>query len=413
LTATSDLLMSRILYSWELGEDLGHTSNFLPLAASLRSRGHEIVAALRELPRSDILGKHGITLFQAPLWQGPPHGLPNPPLSFAEILFHFGYLDGAGLVGMLRGWRSLLRLVAPDLMIADHAPTALLAARTLGIPSATFGHGFFLPPSVSPMPNMRPWMQVPFQRLIDSERRALTVINGALAEFGARALDRLADIYDVADHFLMTYSELDHYPGRGAARYEGVILSAEEGLIPDWPADGGKKVFAYLKPHYADFEKLLIALAALDCRVIVYCPGLGARDALPFQDRRIHISAHPYNIHRAAAECDLAICHGGQGTVVASLLAGKPLLLLPLQLEQHLLSLRAAEFGAGVMIDFEVRDKDFAGAAKHLLDDPRFALRARDFALRYGDLAQDRIIASIADRCERILAIPGDRMDRL
>src|SRR5260370_30794203 len=105
--------------------------------------------------------------------------------------------------------------------------------------------------------------------------------------------------------------------------------------------------------------------------------------------------------------------HGGQGPGDESLTAGKPILPVPLLLEQHLLSLRVAEFGAGVMIDFEVRDKDFAGAAKHLIDDPRFALRARDFALRYGDLAQDRIIASIADRCERILAIPGDRMDRL
>src|SRR5260221_13195072 len=166
--------MSRILSSWDLGETLGHTTNFLPVAASLRWGGHEIVAALRELPRSDILGKHGITLFQAPLWQGPPHGLPNPPLSFAEILFHFGYLDGAGLVGMLRGWRSLLRLFAPDLMIADHAPTALVAARTLSVPSATFGHGFFLPPSVSPMPNLRPCMQVPFQPPVHTARLAVT-----------------------------------------------------------------------------------------------------------------------------------------------------------------------------------------------------------------------------------------------
>ena len=48
----------------------------------------------------------------------------------------------------------------------------------------------------------------------------------------------LQSIRDVADHFLMTYSELDHYQGRSAARYEGVILSADDGLNPEWPADG-------------------------------------------------------------------------------------------------------------------------------------------------------------------------------
>jgi hypothetical protein len=46
------------------------------------------------------------------------------------------------------------------------------------------------------------------------------------------------------------------------------------------------------------------------------------------------------------------------------------------------------------------------GAAKRLLDDPRFAVRARDFARRYGDLRQERIIA---DRCVRIPCQPSRR----
>ncbi|HSN17577.1 MAG TPA: glycosyltransferase [Gammaproteobacteria bacterium] len=54
----------------------------------------------------------------------------------------------------------------------------------------------------------------------------------------------------------------------------------------------------------------------------------------------------------AAAKADQVICHGGHGTVSAALLKGRPLLLLPLNLEQRMLAARGfAERHAG----FEVQ----------------------------------------------------------
>jgi UDP:flavonoid glycosyltransferase YjiC (YdhE family) len=44
-----------------------------------------------------------------------------------------------------------------------------------------------------------------------------------------------------------------------------------------------------------------------------------------------------------ATQADLVICHAGHGTLSAMLLAGRPLLLLPKQLEQLVLSVRLCE----------------------------------------------------------------------
>src|SRR5262249_4591453 len=126
--------MARILYCWEIGEDLGHMASFAPLATALRDRGHQVYLALREVQHSEpMMGRLGLPVLQAPVWHGIPPGASAQPASYAEILFHFGYLDVSGLTAMLRAWRDLLALVTPDLIIADHAPTALLAARSLGI----------------------------------------------------------------------------------------------------------------------------------------------------------------------------------------------------------------------------------------------------------------------------------------
>jgi hypothetical protein len=114
----------------------------------------------RELlfPRAeDIIGRHGITMLQAPIWQGALLDPPHPPISYTEILFFYGYLDASRLTAMISAWISLISLIEPDIIIADHAPTALIAARVLGIPRTTMGPGFFLPPDTAPLPSMRPW----------------------------------------------------------------------------------------------------------------------------------------------------------------------------------------------------------------------------------------------------------------
>ena len=394
----------KVFYAWEIGEDLGHITSFVPLALELRRRGHDVITALRELPRAEsILGRHGFTMLQAPLWQGTLLNPPRPPISYAELLFFFGYLDAPRLTAMIKAWTALIALTEPDMMIADHAPTALIAARVLGIPRATIGSGFELPPPTSPFPSMRPWLNVSPERLMQSEQRVLRTINAVMEVFSIQPLKRLSDVFECAKNFLITLPELDPYPSRNAAQYYGPILAPAKGEIPEWPQGCGPKAFVYLKPHYQQLQEVFAALAALECRTTAFIGALPPYMLGKVDNRMTAVSHIPYDIERAASECDFGVCHAGHGTTCALLLKGKPLLLLPMQLEQYLTAKRVSEAGAGVVVGGENPHNDFKAAAAQIINNPDLTRRAQEFAQRYVGYSSPSTVTRIANEQEELV----------
>ena len=241
--------MSRILLAWQLGGNLGHITPLLALAKGLRKRGHHVTFALEDTRlAADVLTREAFPFVQAPVLRSTAPDLPREPASCPEILFHCGFADSVRLTAATRAWRALYRHLAPDLIVFDHAPTALLAARGIGIPRVVFGTGFCSPPRVSPMPSIRPWQHIPTERLEASEQRALDTANAALRAIGTRPLDAFHELFDVEENILATLPELDHYGARHDARYWGPIYEADEGDEPRWPEGEGKKVFVYLRP---------------------------------------------------------------------------------------------------------------------------------------------------------------------
>jgi UDP:flavonoid glycosyltransferase YjiC (YdhE family) len=398
--------MSKILCVWELGSGYGHMTSFLPLALKLRHLGHEVVFALRDLSLAEIvLGRHGFPLLQAPIWIQRVSGLPEPPLNYAEILHRFGFLDQSGLTGMVKAWQNLFELVKPDLLLIDHAPTALLSSMSMGIPRCLVGNGFFSPPRKSPMPNMRPWLNVPEQRLVESDQRVLSVINGVLADLGKPSITTIADLFKVEEDFLCTFSELDHYQNRKEGHYWGRIVNWEEGGDPPkWPAEGSKKIFAYLSPRYKDFEKIVQVLRSLLFKTLIHASGLSENFIKKYRSPNLEFSHQPVPIKQVAEQCDLAICHGGDGTTSAMLLAGRPLLMFPMHLEQHLLSQNVVSYGAGLLVNPERQNREYGELIHQLLTNPSFTERALSFAKKYSSFNPANQVESIARRCEQIIA---------
>jgi UDP:flavonoid glycosyltransferase YjiC (YdhE family) len=265
--------MASILYAWEFGANLGHVGPFMPLARELRQAGHEVYWAVTQPAAvGDFLAKDGFTWLAAPTL--PEASRPGPPLSYADILLRFGYADPRALFGLVGGWREAMRLTGARLVLADHAPTALLSARSLGIPVMLFSNGFTAPPRRSPLPNMRPWTQVPGQALGQLDRAALSSINAVLARYGCAQMQHLAELFDVAEEALVTFPELDHYPDRGPARYWGSLPSAGAGRAVAWPAAGDKRIFAYLRAESPHHEAVLAALHALGRATAIYFPNM-------------------------------------------------------------------------------------------------------------------------------------------
>lgn len=398
--------MANLLYTWELGGELGHISQALSLALAARARGHELILALRDVSRAEsVLEGHGVTYLQAPVWLPHVEGIPRPPVNYTEMLFQIGYLDTNGLLGIIKAWRALYTLTKPALVIADHAPTALLAALSMGIPRTMRSTGFFSPPRTSPFPSMRPWLNIPHQRLADGEHAVLQKINQALSKLGTAPLQRIADLFPAPEEeFMLSFAELDHYSSRENTEYLGTTLSIASGVTPVWPDGSGKKLFAYLKPHYAHIEKALEQLANSGARVLIYAGALPQATISRYESTRLKFSKAPFDIVTASKQCDAAVCHAGHGTVSAMLLAGKPVLLLPMQLEQFLLGRRVVDLGAGLLIDQNIFDKDSIGKLRQLLENERLYERARAFAEKYQTVSQQGILEKMLLRCESLIA---------
>jgi len=390
--------MSRILLAWELGTGFGHLGPFLIVAKGLLQRGHELHIAAREVAGAvAAVGELPIAVHQAPLCLNTYSGLQDPPLNYAEILMRYGYLEPAMLRGLLTAWRSLMRAVAADVVLADHAPTAMLAARELGLPRGLIGSPFNVPPAVTPTPNMRDWLSVPAQRLADSDARVLQVINGTVSRAGN--LDALHRIFDGAARFLSGIPELDPYGARPAEDYLGLRAVSTGSEQPFWPEGDGPKVFAYLHAPYPHLERALTALANSGARVLVHLLGGNAALMQKHSGPQLRFASALLDFSQVVSACDLCVCHGNVGTTLGMLQGGRPLLLLPMHLEHFLLARSVARAGTGEFLHPDAADPDITGVLGRMLADSRYskaatALAARDAAVSVGTI-MNRTIARI------------------
>jgi len=397
--------MGTVMYAWELGANYGHILDFLPLASRLRDRGHKVILVARDLSRIEsVLGEHDFAVLQAPVWRGKLQGLPEPQVSYADIMLRAGFYEKGGLAGLEGAWRQLYALAKPDLLMVDHGPTALLAAFDGKVPRALIGNGFFMPPPVVPLPNMRPWLQVSPQRLASVENKVVEVANDVLQDLDGPTLNVLADLFRVDETFLCTLREIDPYhESREGARYRGPIDTAKRGVCPPWPSVEGKKVFGYLSPKFNGFEKILQALASLPCASLIYGPGITDKVIKENTTEIVNISRDPVDMTYARRECDLAICHAGPGTTMLMLMAGIPLCLLPVNLEQGLTTRRAWEEGAAVTPEPGDKNPDYRKLMTRLIEESSFSERAQAFAQSYADHDQDAELDRMAERCEELM----------
>lgn len=396
--------MANVLYAWEFGANLGHIGTFLPVARELRARGHAVhwvVTHPHQAAR--LLPAAGFDWLAAPVM--PEQRRSGPPLNYADILLRFGYADANDLLGLTVAWRELLRLTGAHVVLADHAPTAILAARTLGLPVMLFGSGFFAPPPQSPTPAMRTWESVPVAQLQTLDDLALAGMNAVLAHFGSAPLLSVSALFDVAESALLTFPELDHYAQRGPAKYWGT-LPAAVAAAPQWPPlphAGAQRLFAYLRPESAHCEAALQALALSGAAVLVFAPGLPEAVRARYAGAHVCFAEQPVDLSTVAREADAALTYASLAATIAFLFAGKPVLMLPGHLEQYLFARRVEEIGAGVLIAPDRPPDGLAERLRQVLVVPAYRQNAQAFAAKYAAFDQSRVVENLVHRIEELV----------
>lgn len=397
--------MARILFAWELGANFGHLGRQIPVAVALRRRGHQVCFAVRDIAvAAQLLEPLGFDQYiQAPFFARGKRP-DRPPANYAEILLASGYSDPETLRGLVRGWLNLFRWSAADLIVTDHAPSALFAAYLAELPVVCIGSGFEIPPLLSPLPSIRPWENIGADRLRRPEQWVVERLNTIAKTHGRPSVNRLADLYRYAVRWLATFAELDHYGFRDGERYCGPIAFDGHGQTLDWLDPDKPHLFAYLRPGIPGFELLLLALSRLAAEVIVVAPeGVGGFSRQRGDGQCCRIVERPIRIDRAwLGQADLAVTYAGAGTVSNCLLAGTPMLLLPQNVEQYLMALSVENLGAGLIARAR-SERQFAEVLTGMLRISRYRQSAQAFATRYAGFDTHFAIRHIVDSIEGAL----------
>lgn len=346
--------MPKIVFAWEAGENFGHLAKDIPVALRLRDSGASVQFIVKRLDIAcALLTRHGFEYFQAPA-SARRFTIDGKARTHSEWFGKLGYWDSHNLMGQVRAWKALFRVLDPDVVVSDFSPTSLLAARIDRVPAVLFGTGFEVPPALAPMP-WRSCDETEDRRLmVDTERRSLAAINDLFERSDTRPIGSISDLFRNLPRCLTTFAELDHYVSFGFARDAKEFIGHVTHAKPATPAlapQAGRKpsVFVYLRPFVPGLECVLEALASLDvhasCHIPELAPGVRARHAgkLEFLER-------PLDVNTGLDAFDLVINYAGAGMVSEALARGIPMLLLPCHNEQNLTAAAAERLGAALVL---------------------------------------------------------------
>jgi hypothetical protein len=340
---------------------------------------------------------------QSPHVSSPPAEHIWPVDSFAKILNNSGYSNSQQLASMIRAWRNLFELVKPDLIIADYAPTAILASRELGIPRLQIGTGFYQVPRQGRVPS---FIELQGHPAIDSknlefEKKILGHINAALKLNGMLALAELTQMQDTEQKLFRTFKEFDHYGNREPVQYIGAMLS-KQGQKPEWPVGNGTRVFAYLKP-FPSIGQLFMQLNQLKFPTLVYPDGIDQKIIREFSSTTLKFVDKPLDMRLIGESASFAIHNGNHGTVCELMLAGIPSMVLSLHAEQSIMGYRLQSMSAGLSY-FEKTAEQFHQGLKSLSQDPRYKLGAQAFAEKYREFNASQPIQTILATIDKLLS---------
>lgn len=371
--------MTKALLVWELGGGLGHAANLLPIARRLVESDHTVALALRDLSVAGrVFGNLQVGLWQAPFKNSRPKQPVPEPRTFADILFNCGFGDLEELRALVKAWLAIYQAARPDVIVAEHSPSALLAARIARCPVVLLGTGFCSPPATGPWPDLRPWSNRPAPHIPSITAKVLANCNSILQQHGGAPMGELPQLFDLAAVCLQSVPQLDPYTRAVGVTYHSA-WPRWGGKTPAWPPGAGKRIFGYLKSFPA-LPQLLALLAELQLPTIVVCDGIDQNLQKRFARPWLLFENEPLDMQQATQQCSVAICNGNHGTTLALLEAGKPALYLPLHLEQTLTAFAVQKLGAGLMASIS-RPEQIAVRLMRLLEDRRYAETAQQICM--------------------------------
>jgi UDP:flavonoid glycosyltransferase YjiC (YdhE family) len=380
-----------ILFTWEIGNGLGHVLPLIPIARHLKTAGYRIVFALRDVRHAaHLLQAEGFEVLQAPYHpdrQIARHEV--QPDSQADILALFGFTNEVVLRNMAIAWQMLIQRVQPAALVASYAPLSLLCARAQGIRTGIMAMPFELPPDSHPLPSIRTGKA----RSEPGQDEAVLITVKQV--FPEQNYHSIASLFAADKRWIMSFPELDFLYPRQHVQYCGSLSPTDQGMsvTVDKPTEQ-KLILAYLKTELPKLQEIQKAALRSPHCWIIYLRGADAQLRQTWHAPHITIYDQPLKLQDVLPHVDLVLSHAGQGMTSASLLAGKPLVMTSDHLESVLNTRCVQRMGAGLAS--ALKAETVSATIDRVLTDARFGIQAQKFAHRYKDYSADKVSQLIA-----------------
>lgn len=393
--------IATILLAWELGGGLGHIRPLLRIAHALVERGHQPVFAVRNLIEAwPVYRGKCFPFLQSPIRQrqrrtGRP---PFQAATFADILAMNGFDHPDHLAPLVQGWQTLLDVVRPDLVVADHSPTLCLTAYG-SIPTVLLGTGFVLPPAHLPeFPVLVPGAtaQLP-------QNQILRVMQQVQHDRGRPAPPTLPRLLVGSNRFLTIWPEVDPYENIRAETHAGPL----EELPPPAPRAPTRNFFAYLTADHPRLEEIVTGLAQSGITGQAYVRSANPDQRQRWRSRGLPVLDVPPSLEEVLPQTTVIVHHGGAGTSHAALAAGRPQLLLPQHLEHACTAQRLHMLGVAHYLGQPAVD-EVAQALRSMVSSEPLAVRAMEVAQTCRARAAWKPLEAIVAACIRLLESRGE-----
>ena len=401
----------RALLAWELGANLGHISTLLDIAEALSKQGWKISMALRN---PDALSKfereHKFSVFQAPCKQiqdSQEKTKPHLPNSYIEDLIPCGYDDPELLQQLIESWIILFEQTNADILIAESAPTAILAARNTSLKRINLGSDYSTPPLSDPLPPLRYWRDEETSTGRLKQQDILRTINKAMAKLDLKPLLSVAEALKPDRNFICSFEEFDHYPKNlrdsYPEKYYGPLQAEASGQAIKWRDDVQHRILAYIVAGTPSFQNCLNALRSTpDSFDIIYiCPSFSESVCQDLAKSNMRVFNHPIPLSPLLDDCDLLISNGNTGVTTTATMNGIPALMFPSHIEQNMFARALCRNNLGQMLVGEFSIEDLMTRIRYMLNEKSIKESSLQLAEKYAWFDPKTLPQVIAEEISR------------
>lgn len=384
-------------YLFALIDAGGTVAPELGAASRLVQRGHTVNVIAEESMREEVVAA-GAT-FSA--WTGavnrPDRRPENDPLHDWDIRSPrelFARISDDILIGPAPQFASdvmaKIRDGRPDVVVCSFFTVgAMVAAEATGIPYVVLMANIYGLPARGMPPfglGLRP-RSGPLGRLRDSAINAMVrrQWNRELGRLNAlrksNGLQRISDVWDevrqAAKVLVLTSATFD-FPAQvpGNTRYVGAVLDDPAWADRPWTPPPGEDPLVLVamsstfQDHVDALQRCIDALASLPVRGIVTTGQAVDPSQLRAAPNVSVVAAAPHS--RVLKHAAVVLTHGGHGTVMRSLAAGVPMVVMPLGRDQFDNAVRVDSRGAAITVSRDADAGTIADAVRKVLADGRY-----------------------------------------